>query len=345
MNNNTAKIALSTLFIAFWSICDDAILIRCSGFATVIMVTAAALAVLALITRGRPALAGSVWLMAGAMAVSWAANPELNPALVQFIYLGAGIGGMYAAAWLGGDVIRRSLFWAGWLWLVGVSVAWVAGIETNRNIIGFWSVIYLVSVLEAPYKIDKQYRSLMIAVFLVAIVLAESRGALLAAVVALLVYYPPKIEARQRAAVGLSFSGFAFILVTLNIKTSVFRLYYWKTAISAMWGHNPWLGLGPGGILARGIIPEPNQTWNTPHAHNILIHHFAELGIIGGLVLIAGLIWGFSKRGQADRWQLAALAGVLAHSMVDHPLFYFSPLLVVLMIAGSIRSDNNANES
>jgi len=331
------KTILTTLFIAFWAICDDAILTRWAGFATVIMATAAGLIILALLTRVRPALALPVWLMAGAMAISWVANPDLDPALVQFIYLGAGIGGMYAAAWLGGDVIRRALFWAGWLWLIGVAVAWIAGIHINRNIIGFWPVIFMIATLEAPYKIDKRARSTMLAVFLITIILAQSRGGLLANAVALLVYYPPKIEARRKIAVGVSFGGFALLLVAMNITKSVYRLYYWKLALSAMWELNPWFGVGPGGILARGIIPEPGQLWNAPHAHNILIHHFAELGIIGGLVLVAGLIWGFSKRGQADRWQLAALAGVLAHSMVDHPLFYFSPLLVVLMIAGSIQ--------
>ena len=249
------KTILTTLFIAFWAICDDAILTRWAGFATVIMATAAGLIVLALLTRVRPALALPVWLVAGAMAVSWIANPDLDPALVQFIYLGAGIGGMYTAAWLGGDVIRRSLFWAGWLWLIGVAAAWIDGIHTNRNIIGFWPVIFMIAALENPYKIDKRSRLVMMAVFLGVILWTESRGGMLAAAVALLVYYPPNLEARRKIAVGVSFSGFTLILVAMNITKSVYRLYYWKLALSAMWELNPWLGVGPGGILARGIIP------------------------------------------------------------------------------------------
>jgi len=326
-----------TIFIAFWSICDDAILTRWSGFATVIMITAAGLLLLAALTRRRAAFALPVLLIAAAMSVSWAYNRDLSPAIVQFIFYAAGIGAMYTAAWLGGDVIKRALFWAGPVWLAGVMIAWAAGIHINRNIIAFWPVIWIVATLERP-GLRKWTRLGILAVYAAVILWSDSRGAMLAAAVALLVYHPPDFQsARQRIAAGVLSTGLFGVLVIASPRNSAARLYYWSSSLRAMWQHNPLFGLGPGGILARGVMQEPGEIWNVPHAHNILIHHTAELGLLGLAALVAIAVWCWRRRAWLDRWQLAVLAGVMTHSMVDHPLFYFSPLVVVLMIVGTIE--------
>jgi putative inorganic carbon (HCO3(-)) transporter len=73
------------------------------------------------------------------------------------------------------------------------------------------------------------------------------------------------------------------------------------------------------------------------HAHNVILHVAAELGI-PGLVALAAMLWrlglaAYRARG-ADAWPLAALVGVLVHQMVDFPLISPGVALCVIVVMG-----------
>ena len=339
---NNYKYIPTAIFIAFWAVCDDAVLTRWPASVNVILATGAALAGIALLTRKRPALRWPALALLGAMAASWAANPELNPAIVQFIFAGTALAGMFTAAWIGADTLRRALVLAAPLWLIGlIGVGTGLGIIPNKNIIGFWCMFFIIVLLADLSAKDRltladKINLALVVVLAGLLLLVESRGAMVAVIAAVLVIKPPKLTPLR---VGLFAAGALVLLTALALLEPVNlinRAYYWSATVQAAAGHNPLFGLGPGGILARGILPEPGTLALQPHAHNFIVHVFGELGLIGLAALLWGLIWSYRRRAWFQPWQLALTVGVLTHSLIDHPLFYLSPLLVFMMVLGSV---------
>ncbi len=74
------------------------------------------------------------------------------------------------------------------------------------------------------------------------------------------------------------------------------------------------------------------------HAHNAFLHAAAELGIPGVAALIATIV-GLGRAAYQARsvnpWPVAALAGVLAHQMVDFPVISPGVALCVLIVLGA----------
>ncbi len=126
--------------------------------------------------------------------------------------------------------------------------------------------------------------------------------------------------------------------------TSV-RLTLWRDALQ-MFSSHPCLGAGYGqfpwhsfllaGTHAAGEFAQPAE-----HAHNLLFQVFAEMGLLGGVLLI-GLAWRWIRSAvretfTLERWWMWALLAVLGiHSLLEYPLWYsyFLGIAAVLLGAG-----------
>lgn len=126
------------------------------------------------------------------------------------------------------------------------------------------------------------------------------------------------------------------------------RLQIWHEAW-LMFLSAPWLGVGFGQFdwnsfvlldqLPSGGV-EPVE-----HAHNLLLHLLAELGVLAG-VLCVGMLLGWLRRvsrqeASPEKWWLLALLAVIGiHSMLEYPLWYtyFLGVAAVLLGAGEQRS-------
>jgi O-antigen ligase len=140
--------------------------------------------------------------------------------------------------------------------------------------------------------------------------------------------------------------------------TLFFRLQLWRASWK-MFGHHPWLGVGPDNFLyqyrGRYILPAAWQEPHLSHAHNVLLTYATRLGIPGlavGLWLHAAfwqhaLPFGKSSdRGTAstrDRRALAlglmgSTAYALAHGLVDASYFFVDLALTFLLGLGLVQS-------
>lgn len=224
--------------------------------------------------------------------------------------------GLYIAAWL-----YPVLFWFGWQ-------------GENTNIRAVWPVVF---GLVAGYH----RRWLLAGVYVVMLVELGSRGAILGAVAGMFVLTWPVrlcwLAAGASAAVAVGST-----LTAWRPVTAANRLSYWQDALSA-WRDNPVWGVGPGGLYIGQLIPEPGGLNYQEHAHNILISWLATTGLIGVVALAVTFLVTFYLRPHAERWALAIMAALLAHSMVDEPLWWPGPLLLAAIVASTIRSNNENN--
>lgn len=110
----------------------------------------------------------------------------------------------------------------------------------------------------------------------------------------------------------------------------------------------PWLGAGWAEFAWHNFnltenYPNLDGLWN--NAHNIVAHFLAELGIVGALILLTGVIaWLVQQRHgplTLERiWILALLSIVGIHSLLEYPLWYttFLTLTALLLGLGDQRS-------
>jgi hypothetical protein len=127
------------------------------------------------------------------------------------------------------------------------------------------------------------------------------------------------------------------------------RLYFWDQAW-AMFKSAPLLGVGFG-QFAWGFLQQAPQfaQWGVPgyerNAHNVVLHLLAETGAAGALFVALALgAWGWrALRAAPDfaRWWIVAAVGiVVAHSMVEYPLWqaHFLGPFALLIGLGETRS-------
>jgi len=92
-------------------------------------------------------------------------------------------------------------------------------------------------------------------------------------------------------------------------------------------------------FVVNAQLPEPRVVGFTDHAHNLLLHVLAELGLIGlALVVLLSVLWMVSLWRQprsAETWWLWAGALVIAvHSMLEYPLWYTFFLGAAAVVVG-----------
>lgn len=231
---------------------------------------------------------------------------------------------------LGSRYVNRSdlfngLYLAAALW-PGVYVIALLGWTDNKNIIAALSVVFITMSLA-------RRNWLILVAHILLLIWLNSQGAMFGSIVAALVMtYPYWRFNIKTLVVGL---GIMTGLIAWQPAMAQIRLYYWQRAWAAFIS-SPAFGVGHGGLYARNIIPEWGGGYQI-HAHNILVSTVAELGLIG-LAAVAIMVFLITRfRWKLTRWQLAIIAGVLAHSMVDEPLWWPGPLLIFAMVIGSIN--------
>ena len=187
------------------------------------------------------------------------------------------------------------------------------------------------------------------ALMLVAVLLSQSRGAILlglpAAVIAMLVVWRGR---RAAIPVMAALGAMAAALIPLSIAlprlrdllgdTAFFRRHLWYSALNLIREH-PITGAGLDQFLywyrSRYLLPEAWAEPNLSVPHNVLLNHWVSLGV-GGVVLALGLqiafwrgLWRVRGRVLGDPLLLAlalglagSMADFLAHGLVD--VSYFS---------------------
>ena len=136
--------------------------------------------------------------------------------------------------------------------------------------------------------------------------------------------------------------------------TSVERLFSGAQSVSdrvGLWGaawsmamDHPVLGVGWGAFSSQYFDLISAADTNAPlgifnNAHNILLHLFAETGVIGVVLLLIPLMFWLADAWRAERdarqWWLFATIGVLAiHSMLEYPLWYAYFLGIAAVLLG-----------
>jgi O-antigen ligase len=209
-----------------------------------------------------------------------------------------------------------------------------------------------------------------LAAITLALLLTQSRGALLFGVPAMLISMAVLAGGRWRtlgwlglgaAALGLIvlISGVAQPLVEgtrlanafdLTRGTGFFRLNLWQSAWR-MFLDYPLLGVGPDNFLyayrSFYILPAAWQEPNLSHPHNLLFDFATRLGapgLLAGLLMIIGLALTIRRnlRGPTRSRAIAAggmLAAILAHGMVDHAFFLVDLMFAFMLVAGLQQSE------
>ena len=171
--------------------------------------------------------------------------------------------------------------------------------------------------------------------------LSESRVAILALAAAIAYAAWCAFESRRLSgwlAIAVMLFGFALghVAIPAHDPSSVARLVGLPLVSSdrqevagiavMLWKASPVFGAGLGAFPAN--------------AHNLVLQLLAETGIAGLAIVLAGLaatLWGKLRTVSLwDGFALAAMGLVLAHSMVEFPLWYPQWLMLCALLAGSL---------
>jgi O-antigen ligase len=203
------------------------------------------------------------------------------------------------------------------------------------------------------------------AVMLLAVILSQSRGAILLGLPAALLVIV-FLWQRQRALVPLvlTAAGIAAVLVPLALvlprlgdllgDTAFFREHLWYSSVELIKEH-PLTGAGLDQFLywyrSRYLLPEAWAEPNLSIPHNILLNHWVNLGILGVLVALVIQVlfwrdlWRVYRRVRATDPLLLALvlgaaggmADVLAHGLVDVGYFAINLAFVFFLLLALVH--------
>jgi O-antigen ligase len=200
----------------------------------------------------------------------------------------------------------------------------------------------------------------------IALVLSQSRGALLLGVPICAIAVCLAAGGRWRK---IGFVGMAGLLVGLLVLatglgaqifagtrlanaldlsrgTGFIRVNLWQSAMR-MWMDNVWLGVGPDNFLyayrSAYILPAAWQEPNLSHPHNVLLDFATRLGV-GGLIALGLIVAGAARkivsglRATNSRSMALIALGVLAytlgHGLVDHSYFLIDLAFVWAVVMG-----------
>lgn len=196
-----------------------------------------------------------------------------------------------------------------------------------------------------------------------ALLLTFSRGALLLGVPAALLFLAWRCPGRPRRAilvalilVGLALLPFAATerlrsLADLSAGTWSVRVSLWRSTLDMLRDDFRWLkGVGLDNFLylyPHYIRPEAWREPNLSHPHNILLHYWVALGLLGGVVLIWQQAAFWRAAGRAWRQRIAATAPLalglpasmvdyLAHGLIDNSYFLVDLAFVFMLTAALV---------
>lgn len=163
-----------------------------------------------------------------------------------------------------------------------------------------------------------------------------------------------RLKAIRTGVILAAIAGMAGLLVTGYGAYRLFsshpshssRMHFWTLAVDA-WLTSPVVGIGIGGfqvVYIRAFHPAENA-YVAPHAHNLFMTTLAEQGLVGMAALIGLMVVVAMRLLRGHRlnsspvWSgamLAALAGWLAHSLVDDFTYNYTVMLVVALLAALV---------
>jgi len=277
-------------------------------------------------------------LLVAAMTASTAANLDIWPVTAGRLILAViALSVLILAHQVGPEMLSEGLYYAGLVWpLVYVVSRCCLGWWSNPNILADWSLIFFVIGFTRPVKFYSVAHLGMV-------IFIGSRGAGLGVIAALLVLGPYLYTGRFVNSTSPVFSWAAGILGSLVIlsnfasKTALYRFQYWLLALTAPDPGHVVFGIGPAGLKAGRFIDQPGGGFQV-HAHNVLISHAAELGLVGLAALALGVVytWRNWQRWRIYQWQVAIIAGLLVHSLVDQPLWWPGLMVAFTAVVGSV---------
>lgn len=182
------------------------------------------------------------------------------------------------------------------------------GLAWHRNELGG----IMAALLPAATTLPGRRRWIVTAVIAAGVLMTTSRGAALGTLAGLAVIVQPwALAATPVIGVGLA-------LVMRQMEAGL-RFSYWLQALDA-WRSSILFGAGPGLRLPEMGI----------HAHNTLLGLAAQTGVVG--IAIMSATAALIRRVHLERWQLATLAVVMVHGLVDDPL-YWLPIGIVVSLS------------
>ncbi len=118
-------------------------------------------------------------------------------------------------------------------------------------------------------------------------------------------------------------------LILIEQAWLLFKQHPW---LGAGWAEFPWYNFS-----ITESYPSLKGLWH--HAHNLILQLLAETGIVGTLILTAGMLYWFREQFlsklNAERWWLLALLSVIGiHSMLEYPLWYITFLAIASLLLG-----------
>lgn len=276
---------------------------------------------------------------AGLLFVAGLISTIANPGFLAWTFLLVWIGGfcmMILAADLGEERVLKALWMACWVWMIFGPILHLLGIN-NRNYDAIFPALGLILAFAKG-------RPVWGLPFLAALLFLNSRGALLGAVVGVLIWYAPTWNPRRLLWAVLALPVGVAALFAIRPRNAMDRFYYIEQVIANA-GDHLLLGVGPGGILPEKLIPDPHVSGKYfAHAHNLFANILAEMGLLGVLAMLLAAAWLWWAK-PVGRWQLALIGMVLAHSLVDMPLYWPGCLLAVAAVAGVVGVKNKKSWS
>lgn len=304
-----------------------------AAMAIAIVIGLAALGAMALVLSrwAMPVAALPGLVILAAMAVSAWFNADIWPVTVWRLILGAGAVAMVILVqWVDDFILLEAVSISAVIWMLVYGLSILFGFEwDNANIMAFWPVLFILAGLvhRSEFPSTGHFWAYL-AINGYYLLRLDSRGAVLGLAVAVMVLYAPKIN-RPVMITVLNLSALSIVLFFLGPLTACRRFHYWQQAWQVFSEYL--VGVGPGGLWARHLITEPGGGFQV-HAHNILITWVAETGLIG--ILGAAIASILCVHIGVARWKWATLAGLLAWSMVDQPLWWPGPLLMTALLLG-----------
>jgi len=210
----------------------------------------------------------------------------------------------------------------------------------NRNVIS-GTIVMMLPAAWSWWSGQPIVKWAAVGLCLVAVGVTVSRGAMMGSAAAMLVLISERVTLPRWTWAALASSApVAFLgLMALRPVQSVERIFFVRQAVEQWWATSPLFGVGPGQIL----VTAPGKSLPDYHAHNAVVSFMSQVGLVGGGVLGAAL--GVAKGGGGhgwQRWQLAALAAVAVHSLVDDPLTWWTTGLMAALILGSNDENRDA---
>jgi hypothetical protein len=188
----------------------------------------------------------------------------------------------------------------------------------NKNSIGG----LLAVTLPAAFTLAGWRRIAAMSMIGAGVLATVSRGAILGAFVGVAVLIQPWLLIGAPALV--------LGLYILRPYQAMLRFVYFAQGLELI-GSSPIWGVGPRYlIVGDGVFVQP-------HVHNSLLGMAAQVGLVGMLMITATI--SIMRRVIVERWRLAALVVVAAHSLVDDPLTWLPLGVVVAVIVAGMGCD------